>query len=107
MDNITLKIIELVIVVAITLIMRYGIHYVKEITEQTKLAGIMEWVGQAVDAAEQTITTSGSGAEKKAIVTKFLKEILQSKNISISDEQISTLIEAAVFAISENKTETK
>ena len=39
------------------------------------------------------------GPEKKAIVTKFLKEQLQQKNISISDEQLNTLIEAAVYEL--------
>ena len=32
----------------------------------------------------------------KAIVTQFLKEILQEKNIALSDKQIEILIEAAV-----------
>lgn len=36
------------------------------------------------------------GKEKKAIVTQFLKEILQEKNIALSDKQIEILIEAAV-----------
>lgn len=103
MDDIIIKIIGLVITVAITLIMRYGIPYMKEILEQSKLSGVMEWVGQAVDAAEQTIKASGSGVEKKAIVTKFLKEILEAKKISISDTQLDTLIEAAVYAINANK----
>ena len=36
------------------------------------------------------------GAEKKAIVTDLLKEMLTAKNISITDEQLNILIEAAV-----------
>lgn len=103
MDDVIVKIIELVIIVAITLIMRYGIPFIREQLEQSKMAGILEWVDRAVDAAEQTIQASGSGAEKKAIVTKFLKEILTEKNISISDAQLETLIEAAVYAINVNK----
>ena len=57
----------------------------------------------AVDAAEQTIKASGAGAEKKAIVTEFLKEMLTAKNISISDDQLDKLIEAAVFAMKNSK----
>ena len=34
--------------------------------------------------------------EKKAIVTDLLKEMLTAKNISITDEQLNILIEAAV-----------
>ena len=45
--------------------------------------------------AQQTMKATG-GKEKKAIVTQFLKEILQEKNIALSDKQIEILIEAAV-----------
>ena len=53
----------------------------------------------------QTIKASGAGTEKKAIVTEFLKEILTAKNISISDDQLDKLIEAAVFAMNNSKEE--
>jgi len=94
--------IKLLVVVLITVVMRYGIPFLKQKLEDAKLSGITHWVSEAVRAAEQTITASGSGAEKKAIVVEFLKEILTAKNISISDAQLDTLIEAAVFAINHN-----
>ena len=103
MDNIFLKVIELVVIIAVTLIMRYGILLLKTWAEEMKLTGVMKWVAKAVEAAEQTNKKAGSGAEKKAIVTEFLKEILTAKNISISDAQLETLIEAAVFAMNNSK----
>ncbi len=39
---------------------------------------------------------SETGAERKAVVTQILKELLMAKNISISDGQLDVLIEAAV-----------
>lgn len=103
MDELLYNIIKLLIIITITVFMRYGVPFLKQCIENSKMNGLMKWVGIAVDAAEQTIKQSGAGAEKKAIVTKFLKEILTAKNISISDEQLNNLIEAAVFAMNGGK----
>lgn len=105
MDDLLFNIIKLLVIIVITAFMRYGIPLVKQIIENSKLSRAMKWVDIAVDAAEQTIKASGAGAEKKAIVTEFLKEILTAKNISISDDQLDKLIEAAVFAMNNSKEE--
>lgn len=105
MDELLFNIIKLLVIIVITVFMRYGIPLVKQIIENSKLSGVMKWVGVAVDAAEQTIKASGAGVEKKAIVTEFLKEMLTAKNISISDDQLDKLIEAAVFAMNNSKEE--
>lgn len=105
MDDLLFNIIKLLVIIVITAFMKYGIPLVKQIIENSKLSGVMKWVDIAVDAAEQTIKASGAGAEKKAIVTEFLKEILTAKNISISDDQLDKLIEAAVFAMNSSKGE--
>lgn len=102
MNDLLFSIIKLLVIILITLVVRYGVPFLKQKLEDAKLSGVAKWVGEAVKAAEQTITQPGSGAEKKAIVVKFLKEILTAKNISISDEQLNTLIEAAVFAMKQN-----
>lgn len=99
MDQLLLKIIELLVIITITIVVRYGIPLVERFIEDAKLKSLMQWVDKAVLAAQQTIRAEGSGADKKAIVTKFLKEILTAKNISISDEQLDILIEAAVYAM--------
>ena len=50
---------------------------------------------QAVLAAEQCHQAQ-SGAERKAIVTRFIKELLAQKNLALSDDEIDVMIEAAV-----------
>ena len=103
MDELLFTIIKLLVIVVITVVMRYGIPLLKSLIENTKLNEAVKWAKWAVDSAEQTIKKGGSGAEKKAIVTQFLKEILIEKNIALSDAQLDALIEAAVFAIDSNK----
>lgn len=102
MDELLFNIIKLLVIILITLVVRYGVPFLKQKLEDAKLSGVAKWVGKAVEAAEQTIKQPGAGVEKKAIVVKFLKEILTAKNISISDEQLNTLIEAAVFAMNKS-----
>lgn len=99
MDNIMLKVLELVIIIAITVIMRYAVPYIKQKIGAEKLEAAAIWAQQAVEAAEQIIREPGSGAEKKEIVTKFLSELLMSKNIALTYDELNTLIEAAVFAM--------
>lgn len=103
MDDLLFNIIKLLVIIGITLIVRYGVPLIKQWMKSSEMEGLMKWVDIAVAAAEQTIKQSGAGAEKKAIVTQFLKEILTAKNISISDEQLHNLIEAAVFAMNNSK----
>lgn len=105
MDDLLFNIIKLLVIIGITVLMRYGIPLLKQAIEHSKLKGVMKWVDVAVAALEQTIRESGAGKEKKAIVTEFLKEILTAKNISISDDQLDKLIEAAVFAMNNSKEE--
>lgn len=105
MDDLLFNIIKLLVIIVITAFVRYGIPLIKQAIEHYKLKGLMKWVDVAVAALEQTTKESGAGKEKKAIVTKFLKEILTAKNISISDDQLDKLIEAAVFAMNNSKEE--
>lgn len=105
MNEILFEVLKAVIIVSIIVGMKYIIPWIKENTDLTKNQILMEIVTAAVQYAEQTITDAGAGAQKKAIVTEFLKGQLLAKNISISDEQLNTLIESAVYAmkISKNK----
>ena len=97
MNEVVFEILKAVVVLVITLAARYFIPWIKQQLENTKQGWLVKWVELAVKSAEQTIL--GDGPEKKAIVTKFIKEQLQQKNISVSDEQLSILIEAAVYAM--------
>ena len=101
MNDILFEILKAVIVLAIILVTRYAVPYIKMKLENSKQEWLVKWVDVAVRSAEQTI--SSSGADKKYIVTKFIKEQLIKKNINISNEQLDNLIEAAVFAMNGEK----
>lgn len=95
MRDIILELLKLTIMIAIFLITRYAIPWIRAKTENSVMQSLIDWSMQAVMAAEQT-HDAGSGVEKKAIVTEFIKRLLIQKNISLSDEEIEMLIEAAV-----------
>lgn len=95
MRDIILEVLKLTIMIATFLITRYAIPFIRAKTENSVMQTLIDWTAQAVLAAEQT-HAAGTGAEKKAIVTEFIKKLLLQKNIALSDEEINMLIEAAV-----------
>lgn len=95
MNDIIFQALKLVVMIAIVLVVRYVVPLVKRLIDTDKMEVIAQWAEQAVLYAQQ-VYQSSTGAEKKAIVTQFLREILTAKNISITDEQLDVLIEAAV-----------
>lgn len=99
MNEILFEVLKAVLVLVIILIGRYAIPYIRLQLENTKYAWVLKWVDLAVKSAEQTITGERTGPEKKAIVTEFIKNMLIKKNIAMSEDQVDTLIEAAVFAM--------
>ena len=103
MNDILFEALKLLIMVLALAVTRYLIPWLKTQIDTEKMQTISEWAQKAVLGIQQTLWST-SGAERKEIVTKFLKEMLTAKNISISDEQLDILIEAAVkqMKISEN-----
>lgn len=99
MNEMLYLVIKVAIIIALTLITRYLVPYIREQLEQSKYKWLADVVSQAVRSAEQTITSSKSGAERKAIVVNFIRSLLIKKNIDISDDQLDTLIEAAVYTM--------
>ena len=95
MRDIVLELLKLTIMIATMLITRYAIPWIKAKTENETMQVIIDLVAQAVLAAEQCHQAM-PGPERKAIVTKFIKQILEQKNIDLSDEEIDVMIEAAV-----------
>lgn len=102
MNEILFEVLKAAVVVAVILLVRYAVPFIKARIETSGCDWIIQWAKIAVRSAEQTLG-SGTGKDKKAIVTEFLKKLLISKNISISDEQLDNLIEAAVYAMNEGK----
>lgn len=99
MNEILFEVLKGVLIVSVMICARYIVPWLKQQTEFTKNELLMSAVKAAVQYAEQTIKNPQSGKEKKAIVTRYLRELLIAKNISISEEQLDTLIESAVYAM--------
>ena len=95
MNEVLMEVLRLAIMIIVIIGYRYLIPWIREWTATLKGTEIEKWVRMAVLAAQQ-VMQSKSGAERKAYVTQFLKELLTAKNISLTDEQIDVLIEAAV-----------
>ena len=104
MNEVVFEIVKAILGLAVVLLMRYAIPWLKLQVENTKYSWVLTWVDIAVSAQEQTVFGDKSGPEKKAIVTEFIKSMLIEKNIAMSDEQISNLIEAAVYAMNIDRT---
>lgn len=96
MNDILFELLKVTIIIVIIAITRYLIPYLKMKIEASKYADIVDWVEKAVKAAEQTITESGKGSEKKQKVIDFILEYAVKNNVDITYEQIDALIEAAV-----------
>lgn len=103
MNDILFEILKAVMVLAIILVTRYAVPYIKMKLESSKQEWLEKWIDVAVRSAEQTVFGDKQGAEKKRIVTEFIRQQLIKKNISISYEQLNNLIEAAVFAMNGEK----
>lgn len=98
MNEITLELLKLMVMVTIAVIGRYLIPLIKEQLGEVKMAKIRNWVNDAVLMAQQ-VHAAKPGAERKAIVVDLIRKMLLKKNIDISKEQLDTLIEAAVKAM--------
>ena len=92
MSDICFEGLKILVMVAVLVLTRYVLPWVKSKADSEKVA---QWAYKAVLMAQQTVKAT-DGEAKKAIVTQFLKELLQEKNIALSDTQIEILIEAAV-----------
>ena len=95
MRDILLEALKLALMITSLVITRYVVPWFKAKTENAVMQSVIDWTFQAVHAAEQAHQAL-PGPDRKAIVTKFIKEVLQQKNISLTDEEIDMLIEAAV-----------
>ena len=104
MSDIMLYLIKAVIVVSITIVMRYFIPWIREKIEASQYAWVAEWAATAVNAIQQT-NWNKTGSERKAKVVERLKALLIKKNIAISDAELDAIIEAAVWAMKQTKKE--
>lgn len=100
MNEIILNILELVVVIAVALITRYVIPWVKSNIAVNENAILIDLVNAAVLYAEQTMD---GGKVKKDAVMALVASELAKRGINITEEQINALVEAAVYAMNQNK----
>lgn len=98
MSEIVMEILKIIVMLAVILLTRYAIPWIKAKIGAEKLAEVKVWVNAAVLMAQQ-VYDAKPGPERKAIVVDLMRGMLINKNIDISAEQLDTLIEAAVKAM--------
>ena len=96
MNDLTFNILKLVVSVSFALITVYLIPLIKNFIASEKYKDLVSIVKVAVLAAEQTIG-SGQGKFKKAEVIAFVSSYMSEHGFVISEDQLSQLLEAAVF----------
>lgn len=101
MNDVTFMILKVVVSVAIALVTGFLIPYIKNQTNIMQNEELLAIVRIAVQAAEQTLQ---GGEVKKADVVKFVSEWLTEHGIKITAEQLDKLIESAVYAMNNEKT---
>ncbi len=99
MNDITFMILKIVISICAALVTVYVIPYLRTLRSDKRYSALIDIIKVAVLAAEQTITGSGQGAVKKEQVIEFVREWMQKQGIDITYEQLSQLIEAAVYSM--------
>lgn len=72
------------------------VPYIKSKTTSEQQKEINAWVRIAVSAAEQIYAGSGRGEEKKAYVLEWLR----NHGVTVDDEKLDAMIEAAVYELS-------
>ena len=73
------------------------VPYIKSKTTAEQQKEINAWVKIAVSAADQIYVGSGRGEEKKAYVLEWLR----AHGVTVDDEKLDAMIEAAVYELSQ------
>lgn len=99
MENVTSQIFSLIFTIIGLVLTYYVVPWLKTKATNEQLTAAEMWVNVAVAAAEQLIMVPGSGIKKKEYVLAFLKE----KGITVTDQELDALIEAAVYELNKAK----
>lgn len=98
MNDVTFNILKLVVSVSVAVISAFLVPYLRNKLKDEKYKNLIDMVKVAVYAAEQTIG-AGNGGLKKQEVIVFVSNWMRENGISITEDQLSQLIESAVFAM--------
>lgn len=104
MNDFLFEVLLFVMIVCITVLTGTVIPWIKAQIHESEYAELLDTVEQAIRKAEQKIKGAKQGVIKKAQVVAFLRDWLNKHKIEITEEQLDTLIEAAVWSMN-NKEE--
>ena len=96
MDDLSFMILKIVISITAALVTAYLIPFIKSQTYTKEHEELVKMIEIAVKAAEQTLN---DGKNKKLDVTLYISSWMKEHGITISDEQLDKLIEAAVYSM--------
>ena len=99
MDEILFNLLKAVIIAATSIITYYVVPYLKAQAYSTRYADVIKEIDKQVRAYEQIIKDTGMGAKKKQEVVKAITEFCRRIHFNMTEEQISQLIEAAVYQL--------
>ena len=99
MNDILYAVIRVLLMAILAVVARYLVPWIRTALAGSKyqLAGAI--VSDLVQAVEQTLVGSGRGEEKYDFVLRLAKKAFAKYNIEITEEQLSALIESAVWAL--------
>lgn len=103
MNDLTFMTLKIVVSICSALITFFLIPYLYEFQKDTQNKQLFELVATAVKAAEQTIKGEKMGADKKNKVMDSMREYAHENHLSISDKNLSDLIESAVYELKVSK----
>lgn len=95
MSDITFEALKLVIMIVSLVIARYLIPWLKVSIDEHQMEQIITIIESGVQMAQQ-VHSSESGEKRKQIVTEYVHNMLTKKGLTISEEELDTLIEAFV-----------
>ena len=99
MNEILFSLLIIFIFAVIFLGIRFFIPWIKEKIGNEKYERVKAEIKTLVYAIQERYGKELRGPERRAIVIERIKEFLTSKNISLTDEQLRELNDAAVFAM--------
>jgi uncharacterized membrane protein len=99
MNEILFSIMVIFLFALVFLGIRFFIPWIKEKIGNEKYERVKAEIQTLVYAIQERYGKELTGPERRAIVLEKIKEFLISKNISLTDDQLRELNDAAVFAM--------
>lgn len=99
MNDILFSVLLILLFAVVFLGIRFFIPWIKEKIGNEKYESVKAEIQTLVYAVQERYGNELTGPERRAIVLGKIKEFLVSKNISLTDDQLRELNDAAVFAM--------